>query len=115
MYAIAEKSARGYVWLRWVYCERARVQERKHFLRQILFWYDLASGQKCVQTERWQRWIHLSDLLSPVNETRGKVLTSYIGEVNVPMYIFGDDVKVWGATATILSEMKELILTALKE
>jgi hypothetical protein len=31
------------------------------------------------------------------------------------MYIFGDDVKVWGATATILSEMKELILTALKE
>jgi hypothetical protein len=59
--------------------------------------------------------VPLSDLLSPVNETRGKVLTSYIGEVNVPMYIFGDDVKVWGATATILSEMKELILTALKE
>jgi hypothetical protein len=58
--------------------------------------------------------VPLSELLNSDNETRGTVLTSYVGEVNVPMYLF-NDVKVWGATASILSEMKELILSALKE
>ena len=75
---------------------------------KFLFEREIKEVEKIIE-------VPLSDLLSPANETRGTVLTSYVGEVNVPMYIFGDDVKVWGATATILSEMKELILTALKE
>ena len=58
--------------------------------------------------------VPLYKLLDPSNETRGTIKTSYAGEVDVPMYVF-DDVKVWGATATVLSEMKELILTTLKE
>ena len=58
--------------------------------------------------------VPLSELLNSDNETRGTVLTSYVGEVNVPMYLF-NDIQVWGATASILSEMKELILSALKE
>ena len=58
--------------------------------------------------------IPLSKLLDPKNETNGTVSTSYVGEINVPMYVF-ENVQVWGATATILAEMKELILIALKE
>ena len=58
--------------------------------------------------------VPLNKLLDPSNETTGTIKTSYAGEVDVPMYVF-DDVKVWGATATVLSEMKELILTTLKE
>lgn len=58
--------------------------------------------------------VPLYKLLDPNNETRGTVKTSYAGEIDVPMYLF-DDFKVWGATATILSEMKELILKTLKE
>lgn len=75
---------------------------------KFLFEREIKEVEKIIE-------VPLSDLLSSSNETRGTVLTSYVGEVNVPMYIFDDDVKVWGATATILSEMKELILTALKE
>ncbi len=75
---------------------------------KFLFKREIKEVEKIIE-------VPLSDLLSSANETRGTVLTSYVGEVNVPMYIFDDDVKVWGATATILSEMKELILTALKE
>lgn len=75
---------------------------------KFLFEREIKEVEKIIE-------VPLSDLLSSANETRGTVLTSYVGEVNVPMYIFDDDVKVWGATATILSEMKELILTALKE
>jgi len=56
----------------------------------------------------------LSKLLDPENETKGTVSTSYAGKINVPMYVF-ENVQVWGATATILAEMKELILIALKE
>ncbi|PSR10979.1 MAG: coenzyme A pyrophosphatase [Candidatus Arcticimaribacter sp.] len=58
--------------------------------------------------------IPLSKLLDAKNETKGIVSTSYVGEINVPMYVF-ENVQVWGATATILAEMKELILIALKE
>jgi len=58
--------------------------------------------------------IPLSKLLDPKNETKGIVSISYVGEINVPMYVF-ENVQVWGATAIILSEMKELILIALKE
>ena len=75
---------------------------------KFLFEREIKEVEKIIE-------VPLSDLLSSANETRGTVLTSYVGEVNVPMYIFDDDVKVWGATATILSEMKELILTALTE
>ncbi|MDA9360175.1 CoA pyrophosphatase [Flavobacteriaceae bacterium] len=58
--------------------------------------------------------VPLSKLLDSENETKGTVSTSYVGEINVPMYVF-ENVQVWGATATILAEMKELILIALKE
>lgn len=58
--------------------------------------------------------VPLSKLLDSENETKGIVSTSYAGEINVPMYVF-ENVQVWGATATILAEMKELILIALKE
>ena len=58
--------------------------------------------------------VPLENLMNPVNETYGTVLTSYMGEINVPMFVF-KDVQVWGATAIILAEMKELILSALKE
>tara|TARA_B100000767_G_C19774829_1_gene541967 strand:- start:1056 stop:1706 length:651 start_codon:yes stop_codon:yes gene_type:complete len=75
---------------------------------KFLFEREIKEVEKIIE-------VPLSDLLSSSNETRGTVLTSYVGEVIVPMYIFDDDIKVWGATATILSEMKELILTALKE
>ena len=51
-----------------------------------------------------------------INSSKIKIDISdkYMNEIDVPMYVF-DDVKVWGATATVLSEMKELILTTLKE
>lgn len=58
--------------------------------------------------------VPLENLMNPVNETYGTVSTSYMGEINVPMFVF-KDVQVWGATAIILAEMKELILSALKE
>ncbi len=58
--------------------------------------------------------IKLSDLLNGENETKGMVTTSYAKNVYVPMYCFGD-ARVWGATAIILSEMKELILMTLEE
>jgi 8-oxo-dGTP pyrophosphatase MutT (NUDIX family) len=58
--------------------------------------------------------VPLSKLLDSENETKGTVSTSYAGKINVPMYVF-ENVQVWGATATILAEMKELILIALKE
>ena len=58
--------------------------------------------------------VPLKNLMNPKNETFGSVLTSYMGEINVPMFVF-KDIKVWGATAIILAEMKELIHSALEE
>jgi 8-oxo-dGTP pyrophosphatase MutT (NUDIX family) len=58
--------------------------------------------------------VPLENLLNHENATTGTVSTSYVGEINVPMYVF-DEVQVWGATAIILAEMKDLILSALKE
>jgi len=58
--------------------------------------------------------VPLSKLLDSENETKGTVSTSYVGEINVTMYVL-ENIQVWGATATILAEMKELILIALKE
>ena len=72
-----------------------------------LFQRDIKEVKKIIE-------IPLSKLLDHNNETVGDVITSYAGQVNVPLYLF-DEVKVWGATATVLSEMKDIILTSLKE
>jgi 8-oxo-dGTP pyrophosphatase MutT (NUDIX family) len=58
--------------------------------------------------------VPLSELLLPKNETHGLVTTSYVGQVDVPLYLL-QGVQVWGATATILSEIKDVISSVLKE
>jgi 8-oxo-dGTP pyrophosphatase MutT (NUDIX family) len=58
--------------------------------------------------------VPLSELLLPKNETHGLVTTSYVGQVDVPLYLL-EGVQVWGATATILSEIKDVISSVLKE
>ena len=53
--------------------------------------------------------VPLNALLSPSNLHARSVKTSYMEE-EVPMFVF-DNYEVWGATAMILSEAKELILS----
>ena len=55
--------------------------------------------------------VPLSDLLTESNITEGEIKTSYMKDITVPMFVF-DQYKVWGATAMILAEARELILLA---
>ncbi len=52
--------------------------------------------------------VPLSDLLGDDAVQDGLIRASYSKEVIVPMFVFGQ-YKVWGATAMILSEMKEIM------
>lgn len=54
--------------------------------------------------------VPLAALLDQSNLQTRKVTTSYMQQVEVPMFIF-NSYEVWGATAMILSEAKELILS----
>lgn len=53
--------------------------------------------------------LSLTDLLSDKAIQEGNVKASYTAKISVPMFIFGQ-YKVWGATAMILSEAREMIL-----
>lgn len=52
----------------------------------------------------------VSDLLSPLNLTHSEISTSYMKKAQVPCFIFNGHI-VWGATAMILSEIKDLLKT----
>lgn len=52
--------------------------------------------------------IPLADLLSDRSIQDGMITASYAKEVVVPMFVF-EQYKVWGATAMILSEAREII------
>jgi 8-oxo-dGTP pyrophosphatase MutT (NUDIX family) len=52
--------------------------------------------------------LSLKDLLDEKNFTTQMLETSYMKEVNLPVFKFGDKI-VWGATGMMLSELKELI------
>ncbi len=56
--------------------------------------------------------VTLSAFLNPKNLITTKVATSYNVEVNVPAFMLNGHV-VWGATAMMLSEIKELLKQAL--
>lgn len=54
--------------------------------------------------------VKLKELLLKDAIKEGPMTTSYMKNTNVPMFIFNNN-KVWGATAMILSEARELILS----
>ena len=56
--------------------------------------------------------VYLSDLLSDSNLTSKKVKTSYGTDVEVPAFYLGTHL-VWGATAMMLSEVKDLLKATL--
>ena len=55
--------------------------------------------------------VPLSLLLDESSMKEGEIEASYMKEITVPMFVFGD-YKVWGATAMVLAEARELILLA---
>ncbi len=55
--------------------------------------------------------IKLSDLLNHNNKKRTTLSTSYMKEVSVPCFYFGE-VMVWGATAMMLQEIKDVFIAA---
>ncbi|MGB0367649.1 MAG: NUDIX hydrolase [Flavobacteriaceae bacterium] len=55
--------------------------------------------------------VPLSDLLGESAIQNGPITASYTKEVIVPMFVFGS-YRVWGATAMILSEAREIIRLA---
>ena len=55
--------------------------------------------------------VPLTDLLKESTVQNGPITTSYASEVIVPMFIFGT-YRVWGATAMILSEAREIFRLA---
>lgn len=55
--------------------------------------------------------VPLFDLLHEKSMTEGKIKASYSDEITVPMFVF-NRYEVWGATAMILAEARELILLA---
>lgn len=55
--------------------------------------------------------VPLSELLTESNITEGEIMASYMKDITVPMFVF-DQYKVWGATAMILAEAREMILLA---
>lgn len=52
--------------------------------------------------------VKISDFLNPSSVIRTKVPTSYKMEVEVPAFLLNGHV-VWGATAMMLSEIKEVL------
>ena len=52
--------------------------------------------------------VKLSDLLDDSNITIKNMSTSYMKNVDIPCFILNDHI-VWGATAMILSEIKDLL------
>ena len=56
--------------------------------------------------------VYLTDLLSDGNLTSKKVKTSYGAEVEVPAFNLSNHL-VWGATAMMLSEVKDLLKATL--
>lgn len=57
--------------------------------------------------------VALDDLLSDATVISKKMSTSYMEDIDVPAFLLNGHV-VWGATAMMLSEVKELLLSALK-
>ena len=55
--------------------------------------------------------VPLALLLDETSMQEGEINASYMKEVIVPMFVFGEN-KVWGATAMVLAEARELILLA---
>ena len=53
--------------------------------------------------------VPLNDLLMESSMQEGSIIASYSDEVVVPMFVF-DSCDVWGATAMILAEAREMIL-----
>ncbi|MDC1030102.1 CoA pyrophosphatase [Flavobacteriaceae bacterium] len=53
--------------------------------------------------------VPLNDLLKEASIQEGSITASYSDEVVVPMFVF-DSCDVWGATAMILAEAREMIL-----
>jgi hypothetical protein len=53
--------------------------------------------------------IPLKDLLEKKSMQEGSITATYTSEVVVPMFVF-DSCQVWGATAMILAEAREMIL-----
>lgn len=53
--------------------------------------------------------VPLNDLLMEASMQEGSITASYSDEVVVPMFVF-DSCDVWGATAMILAEAREMIL-----
>lgn len=58
--------------------------------------------------------VALEDLLLETTVISKKMSTSYMDDIDVPAFLLNDHV-VWGATAMMLSEVKELLLSGLKE
>jgi hypothetical protein len=52
--------------------------------------------------------IEVAELLNDQNLSRTTLSTSYMKEVSVPCFYFGE-VMVWGATAMMLHEIKEVL------
>ena len=52
--------------------------------------------------------LSLSEFLNENNFTTQKMQTSYMKEIEIPVFKFGDNI-VWGATAMMLSELKEVL------
>ena len=52
--------------------------------------------------------VRLTDLLNDDTVTYKKMSTSYMKNIEVPCYNF-NNITVWGATAMMLSEIKDLI------
>jgi len=53
--------------------------------------------------------VPLNDLLKEASMQEGSITASYSDEVVIPMFVF-DSCDVWGATAMILAEAREMIL-----
>ncbi len=58
--------------------------------------------------------VSLEDLLSDATVISKKMSTSYMDDIDVPAFLLNGHV-VWGATAMMLSEVKELLLSGLKQ
>ncbi|WP_046755723.1 NUDIX hydrolase [Kordia jejudonensis] len=56
--------------------------------------------------------VSLQDLLSEASTIEKKITTSYATAINVPAFYLNEKV-VWGATAMMLSEVKDIILEAI--
>ncbi len=55
--------------------------------------------------------IKLSELLNPDNHKQTTMSTSYMNKMEVPCFNFGE-VMVWGATAMMLQEIKDILIAA---